>query len=69
LARISGVPRGAHFASCEVEDAGFVALRVGFQERAPTGEFDVVGMGGNSEKVEGHEGSRIAGIYWHAVGN
>jgi len=44
----------AHFAGGEVKDAGFVALLRGLEEGAAAGEFDVVGMGGDSENVEGH---------------
>ena len=45
----------AHFAGSEIEDSGLVTLGAGFEERAAAGEFDVVGMGGNGEKVERHE--------------
>jgi len=50
---------GAHFASCEVADAGLCGLARGlFRSVPPTGAFDVSGMGGNSEKVEGHAGCK-----------
>ena len=44
----------AHFASGQVEDAGFVAGLRHFEESAAAGEFNVVGMGGDGEKVEVH---------------
>ena len=42
---------GAHFPGSEIENAGFVALLLGFEERAAASEFDVVGVGGYGEKV------------------
>jgi len=42
---------GAHFSGSEIENAGFVALLVRFEERAAAGEFDVIGMGGYGKKV------------------
>jgi hypothetical protein len=41
----------AHFAGGEIEYAGFVALGVGFEKCAAAGEFNVVGVGGDGEKV------------------
>src|SRR5438552_2828632 len=49
-----GTAAGAHFAGSEVEDACFVALLRGFEQRAAAGQLDVVGMRGDGEDVEGH---------------
>jgi len=65
LARVSGVRAGfrsaerTHFAGGEVEDAGFVAGLCHFEESAAAGEFDVVWMCGDGEKVEIHGSSVI----------
>ena len=53
----------AHFAGGKVEDAGFVAGLRHFEESAAAGEFNVVGMGGDGEKVEVHGGSWMKGDY------
>jgi len=47
----------AHLAGGEIQDAGLVALLSHFDQRAPAGEFDVVGMRGDGENVEFHGGS------------
>jgi len=47
----------AHFAGGEVEYAGFVTGLGHFEESAAAGEFDVVGMCGDGEKVEVHVSS------------
>jgi hypothetical protein len=47
----------AHFSSGEIEDARFVAGLRHFEESAAAGEFNVVGMCGDGEKVEVHGGS------------
>src|SRR5690348_18331376 len=49
----------AHFAGGEIEDASFITLLSHFQQRAAAGEFDVVRMSGDSEKVESHECSVV----------
>src|SRR5215813_5899141 len=47
----------AHFSGSEVENAGLVAGLRHFEQCAAAGEFDVVGMSGDGEKVEVHGGS------------
>ncbi len=53
-----GSAAGAHFAGREIENAGFVAALRHFEERAAAGEFDVIGVSGDCEQIEMHEGLR-----------
>ena len=52
-ARFRGAER-AHLTGGQVEDAGLVTGLRHFEERAAAGQFNIVGMSGDGEKVEVH---------------
>ena len=59
MAKLGSAAR-PHFAPRQIQDAGFVSARGHFYERTASGEFDIVGMRGDSQQIEIHGASEVS---------